>query len=45
MTAFASAGIGTSWSIASVILALVPCGSIERMVPTGTPATRTWSPG
>ncbi len=29
----------------SVILAWVPIGSIESMVPTFTPATRTSSPG
>ena len=45
MTAFASAGMGTSWSTVQVIFACVPCGSMDLMVPTLTPETRTSSPG
>jgi hypothetical protein len=44
MTALASAGIGTPRSMLIVILAWVPSGSIELILPTFTPDTRTSSP-
>lgn len=45
MMALASLGTLTSWDTDMVILTLVGRGSIVSMVPTGTPRTRTWSPG
>ncbi|CAG6917913.1 hypothetical protein PICSAR240_04306 [Mycobacterium avium subsp. paratuberculosis] len=45
MMALASLGTLTSWDTDMVILTSVGRGSIVSMVPTGTPRTRTWSPG
>lgn len=45
MMALASAGTGTSRSILRVTRVLVGSGSMDSIVPTRTPTTRTSSPG
>ena len=45
MTAFAPAGILTPGLTDIVILTACACGSMDLMVPTGTPTMRTSSPG
>ena len=45
MTALASFGIFTSLGTVMVILTSDGRGSIESILPIGTPRTRTWSPG
>ena len=45
MTALASFGISTSLDTDMVILTSEGRGSIVSIEPTGTPSTRTWSPG